>query len=97
MGLHGVNGSPVVNHQMRISADVQPSGKTFVNDCEEQPAEPRAQARYQPVRYWLHLGGTYWRERKAHRSTMVSDCYPALNQFSPERGADIFCLDSLPE
>jgi hypothetical protein len=97
MGLHGVNGLPVHDQRVRISANVQPSRKGTVNHCEEQPTKSRIQTRYQLVRYRPHLAAADRREGKAHRSSIVRDDYPALDQLSSELAADIIGVDGLLE
>ena len=97
MGLNRVNGSPVHDHRVRISANVQPPRKDTISHCQEEPIEAWIQVPYQPVRYWFHLPAAYRREGKAHRSATVANGYPARDQVPSKLTGDVIGVDGVLE
>ncbi len=95
MGLHRLNGSPVHDHGVRLSADVQPSRQNAINPRKNEPAQLGVQAFYYPSRYWFDIRAAHGWEGEAHCSAAVAHSYPALDQIAAEPVTDLIGMDCL--
>jgi hypothetical protein len=93
MGLHRVNGSPVRDQGVSLSADVQPSRQDAINPRKKQSAQLGVQAFYYLSRYWLDIRAAHGWERETHCPAAVAHSYPALDQIAAEPVTDLIGMD----